>query len=165
MTVLSAALIVLPSAATALADIGSPGPDALGNTDNSGSGAAFTPQTNHDLVVGGGEAPSTLQTGSIEVAGVQVANDQPMTFSAVSDMSDLEIAQLGFARGQVLHGEGDLLLLSSSDAADTPVVVRLPAGSLSASDVPAGAVVAANGSSADGIFEAMRVTIWPGGYP
>lgn len=73
--------------------------------------------------------------------------------------SAVAVKGLQVIRGAVLHGEGDLVLVSlgRNDA-----VVRLPGGQLDAGTLPAGSLLEVVGMpTADGIMNSQQVTIWP----
>jgi hypothetical protein len=154
-----AATLALPSIALADQVV-----DGVGNADNFGSGAAFQPQTRHELTLDVGRAP-VIQANGIEVAGVQVASTTPLILSALPDLSGDQLAPLGFARGTVLRGEDNVLYLSTDVPDSSTLAVRLPVSAISAADIPTGALVAANGVAVNGMFEAVRVTVWPAGAP
>lgn len=177
----AAALLAAMSPAVAFAQTGpvptGPLPDALGNTGNAGSGAAFAPQTPESILSNGGvlEFPVTTLGGqAVEVAGVQTGGTQTFVLNAdhkpywriVPPSTDPEpqnqpVAVLGVVaiQGIALHGEGDLLLLRSGERL---AVVRLPNDKLDASFIePGWTVVAMGPPTRSGIMDTLQLAITP----
>ena len=82
--------------------------------------------------------PSTDREPPIEVAGVRIV----------------------MVTGALLHAEGNLLLMLTEDAQE--MVVRMPSRSASVAEAALGSRVEATGAlGEDGVFDALRVVVYP----
>lgn len=138
LTVVALLLVGLPAPASAQ-DTSDSGTDALGNTDDVGSGAVQQPQTPQELMNTGAATmppgPPTLVVG----APAPVDSDTVLL-------------------GPVLHAEGNLALIQLDNKRR---VVELPGGALPMAGIPAGSLLEAWGpATSDDVFAASGASLW-----